>query len=76
MVTMVQYKLKDDYWDKYVKDLRQINLSQVNQAAKDHIAPNAILWMVVGDRSRIEESVRNAGLGDVIILDAEGQQVQ
>jgi len=74
--TMVQYKLADDYWDKYVDDLRKIDLAQVNQAAKTHLSPDTMLWVVVGDRSKIEDSVRNIGLGEVIVVNTQGEVQQ
>jgi len=70
--TMVRYGLAEDYWDQYVKDLRQIDLAQVNQSAKDNLTPDAMLWVVVGDRERIEEKVRGANLGEVRIINADG----
>lgn len=76
IVTMVQYDLDESYWDTYVKDLRQVTLEQVNQSAKELISPDTMLWVVVGDRERIEEKVRAAGLGDVMIVDAEGNSVE
>ena len=34
-----------------------------------------MLWLVVGDRASIEQSVRDAGLGEVIVLTAEGEPI-
>lgn len=73
--TMVKYGLADDYWDKYVDDLRKIDLAQVNQAAKQHMNPDAMLWIVVGDREKIETSVRESNLGEVLVVDVEGNVV-
>ena len=71
IATMVKYGLADDYWDQYVKDLRKINLAQVNQSAKDNLSPDAMLWVVVGDRERIEGKLRAANLGEVHIVDLD-----
>ena len=76
IVTLVKYGLDESYWDKYVADLRQINLEQVNQSAKDLMTPDRMLWVVVGDRAIIEQKIRDANLGEVIIVDAEGQTVE
>ena len=76
IVTLVKYGLDESYWDKYVAELRQINLEQVNQSAKDLMAPDRMLWVVVGDRAIIEQKIRDANLGKVIIVDAEGQTVE
>ncbi|GGZ99966.1 peptidase M16 [Arenicella chitinivorans] len=75
LTAMVRYDLADDYWDNYVNDLRALNLQQINDAAKQYLQPNAMLWLVVGDRASIEQSVRDAGLGKVIVLNAEGEPV-
>jgi zinc protease len=72
IATMVKYGLAEDYWDQYVKDLRLINLDQVNQSAKENLSPDAMLWVVVGDRKRIEQQVRAANLGEVRIIELDG----
>jgi zinc protease len=71
IATMVKYGLADDYWDQYVNELQKINLAQVNQSAKDNLSPDAMLWVAVGDRERIEEQVRAANLGEVHIVDLD-----
>ena len=75
IASMVRYKLDDDYWDKYVKELNNIDLSQVNQVAKKFISPDQMLWLVVGDRSKVEQAIRDTNLGTVIILNNEGERV-
>lgn len=76
ILTLVKYGLDESYWDKYVNDLRQINLEQVNQSAKEHMTPDQMLWVVVGDREIIEKKVREAELGEVIVVNAEGKRVE
>ncbi len=68
IATMVKYELADDYWDQYVIELRQIDLNQINQSAKENLTPDAMLWVVVGDRQLIEEKVRASDLGEVRIV--------
>jgi len=75
IANMVRYKLSDDYWDKYVQALREIKLTQVNASAKQHITPDNLLWLVIGDLSSFEQKVRDAKLGKVIVLDSEGQAI-
>ncbi len=74
--SMVRYNLEDDYWDKYVKELNTIDLVQVNQAAKKYITPNKMLWLVVGDRDKVEQALRDTNLGKIVILDNEGKLVE
>ncbi|MFT7525215.1 MAG: zinc protease [Arenicella sp.] len=75
IASMVKYNLKDDYWDKYVKELRDITLEQVNNSAKTYITPNNMVWLVVGDRSQIEQNIRNLNIGKVVLIDEEGKRV-
>ena len=75
IATIVRYGLADNYWDSYVSELRSVNLEKVNNAAKQYIDPNKMVWLVVGDLAKIEQKVRDLNLGDVIILDAEGNEV-
>ncbi|RBP51400.1 M16 family metallopeptidase [Arenicella xantha] len=76
IATMVSYGLEDDYWDSYVTQLREVNLEQVNQAAKEHLTPDAMLWVVVGDKRKIESAVRAANLGKVVIVNTEGSAIE
>ncbi|MEM7357753.1 MAG: pitrilysin family protein [Pseudomonadota bacterium] len=73
---MIRYGLKDGYWDKYVKDLREVTLDQVNDSAKTYITPDNMIWLIVGDRRVIEQKIRDLGLGNVVVLDAEGNPVE
>jgi len=75
VMTLVRYGLDESYWDKYVGDLRKIDLAQVNASAKEHMRPDQMLWVVVGDREKIEQSIRDANLADLVIVDSEGKVV-
>ncbi len=76
IVTLARYGLDESYWDNYVTELRQIDLAQVNDAAKEHMQPDNMLWVIVGDRSRVEQAIRDTKIGEVILVDAEGKAVQ
>lgn len=76
IATMVKYGLGDDYWDSYITSLRSVDLSQVNQSAQQHLTPDAMLWVVVGDLKEIEQSIREADLGKVIVVDIEGKPIE
>jgi predicted Zn-dependent peptidase len=45
------------------------------QARAAALKPEELVWVVVGDRSKLEEGVRALGWGDVEIWDAEGRPV-
>ncbi len=48
--------------------------AQANAAAKA-LAPDNLVWVVVGDLSKIEAPVRALGFGEVTLLDADGKPV-
>lgn len=73
---LVKFKLPASYWDDYITDLKQIDLTQVNKEAKKHFNSNQLTWLVVGDRNKIEESIRQADIGELVLMDAEGNIIQ
>ena len=74
--TLVRYGLDESYWDSYVDNLRNITLEQVNDSAKTHIQPNKMLWLIVGDREKIEPAINATKLGNVVNIDAQGNIIQ
>jgi zinc protease len=32
-----------------------------------------MVWVVIGDRAKIESGIKEVGLGDVVLLDADGR---
>ncbi len=69
---IVTYDLADDYWDTYAKNVRSLSLAQVNEAAADVIKPDNLVWVVVGDRDQIESRIRELELGEITLLDVDG----
>jgi zinc protease len=67
------YGLPKDYYVTYSDAVRGASDAQVNAAAKKFVSPNQILWVVIGDRARIEAGIRELNLGEVVQLDADGR---
>jgi zinc protease len=44
-------------------------------AAERLIRPDKLVWVVVGDRSKIEKGIRELGLGEVHLIDSEGNPI-
>lgn len=72
---IVRYGYDDDYFDDYAARVRALNVEDVAAAARDIVRPENAVWVVVGDRSKVEESIRELGLGEFQLLDAEGNIV-
>jgi zinc protease len=55
--------------------LARATLSDVQAAAKRYAVPASATLLLVGDRQKIEAGVRSLNLGEVIVVDAEGQPI-
>ncbi len=73
---MVRFGLPDNYWDTYPRKIRQLNLQQIEKAAKEVLHPDKLVWVVVGDRKKIEAGIRELGYGEIHFIDADGNPVQ
>ena len=72
---IVTYDLPDDYWNNYAENVRGLSLDQINEAADGVIKPEQLVWVVVGDREQIESRIRELELGEITLLDVEGNVV-
>jgi len=55
---------------------RSLSVSEVDKAAKEVVHPDQLVWVVVGDRSKVESGLRELGWGEVQLLDADGNVVR
>jgi zinc protease len=69
---IVDLELPDDYWDTYAESVRDVSLQDVSAAAEQVIKPDNLIWVVVGDRAKIEEQIRSLELGPITALDSDG----
>jgi zinc protease len=72
-IEMVNYKLPDDYWSRYAESVRGLTEPALNQAAKKYVHPSDIIWIVVGDRKKIESGINSINYGELVLLDADGK---
>jgi zinc protease len=71
VVEVVTYGLGDGYYDAYAGKVVALTPEQVAAAAK-FLRPDQVVWVVVGDRSKIEKGLSELGLGAPVLLDADG----
>jgi zinc protease len=75
IATQVNYRLPADYWDSFTAKVESLTLDQVKQAASETVHPTQLVWVVVGDRAKIEAEVKALNLGPIHYLDADGNPV-
>ena len=71
LVNLTQFSLPDDYYQTFASKARALTLPEIAKAAGIVVHPAQLTWGVVGDRAKIEAGVRELGLGEVRILNAE-----
>jgi len=76
IVEMERFGIPEDYWDSYVGRVRELTLDDVGGQADRILQPDHIVWVVVGDRSRIEEGIAELGFGDIRFIDADGDPAE
>jgi zinc protease len=76
IATQVNYRLPADYWDSFTAKVESLTLDQVKQAASETVHPTQLVWVVVGDRAKIEAEVKALNLGPIHYLDADGNPVK
>jgi zinc protease len=72
---IVAFGLDDRYFDTYADRVRAQNVSTVTAAAAKVVQPDHMVWVVVGDRARIEASIKELNLGEIHLVDADGNPV-
>jgi zinc protease len=71
LAEIVRFGFPDDYFKDYAARVRAVTLDDVARAAR-MIEPDQLTWVVVGDRKKIEAGLRELGLGDPVLIDADG----
>jgi len=69
---MVRFDYSDDYFETFVKKIKSLSLENITAAAKKVVHPDNFVWVVVGDRSKIEAGIRELGYGEVKLIDGNG----
>jgi len=73
MSTIEAYGLSADYYQTFQAKIRAVTTEQLTEVVGRLITPGKQVWVVIGDKAKIEADLRAAGLGDVTELDADGK---
>ena len=72
---LLRLNLPDDYYQRYVPQVNTTTPEQTIEAARRLIEPQAMTWLFVGDRAKIEAPLR-ALFGDTLrFLNRDGEAV-
>ncbi len=65
---LLQLGLPLNFYDTYVSRVTALNVADIGSAAQSILCPNNVIWMVVGDRSLIEPSLRELAIGEITTI--------
>jgi predicted Zn-dependent peptidase len=68
---MVLYGRPDDYPQQRANRISGLSVDALKQAMAA-VHPAALTWIIVGDLQKIEKPIRDLGLGDLSVVDADG----
>ena len=75
LLDIAHFGLPDDYYSGQVARLEAVTLEDVQRVAAEHIDPESLSIVVVGDRATIEGPLRELGL-PIFMLDYEGRPLE
>jgi zinc protease len=75
IVDIVSFGLDDRYYDTFAEKVRAQTIPSVTAAAAEVVHPDKLVWVVVGDRSKIEPGLRELNLGEIRLIDSDGRPV-
>jgi zinc protease len=71
IVELVQFGLPDDYYDTFPSKVNALTADEVTSAAKKVVHADRLVWVIVGDKSKIEQGLKDLKLGEVRTMEAE-----
>ena len=66
--SILTFGLDDRYFDTYPAKVRAVGLAQIPAAAAQVVHPDRLVWLIVGDRAKIEAGIRELNLGEVKVI--------
>ncbi len=72
LADVVRFGYDDRYFDGYAGRIRGLTLEQVQAAGKKGVDPDHLVWIVIGDKAKVEAGLKELSLGQVRSIDADG----
>jgi zinc protease len=73
---IVEFRLTPDYYSTYAGKVKALTVTNLNEAAVKVVRPENLVWVVVGDREKIEKGIRELNIGEVRLIDADGNLIK
>jgi zinc protease len=69
---ILQYNLPENYYNTFTEKVLAVTPAEANKTARKYIQPQHLIWLVVGDMSKVEGGIRELNIGEVQKIDADG----
>ncbi len=74
LANIVNYNLPPDYYKTYSEKVKNLKMSDITEAAKKVDMPGNMIWVVVGDQSKIEKGIKDLGY-EIKLIDSEAKGI-
>ena len=75
IIDQLKFGLPDDYYETMAGKISALKGSDLDAAAKQVIHPGSLVWVVVGDRAKIEQGIKELNFGKIHFIDADGHPI-
>ncbi len=72
---IVRYGYSDDYYQTYANKVNKLSYEEVRDVAKKVLHPDNLVWIIVGDKEKIEKGIKELNYGELKYLDADGNDI-
>jgi zinc protease len=72
ILDLLHYGWPDDYYETMAGKIRALKTIDLDAASKTVLHPQGMVWIIVGDRAKIEAGVKELGIGKIRFIDADG----
>jgi zinc protease len=73
---IVEFRLTPDYYSTYAGKVKALTVTNLNEAAVKVVRPENLVWVIVGDREKIEKGIRELNIGEVRLIDTDGNPIK
>ena len=68
IIGKVIYDLPDDYFEKYIENINAVTIDEVNKAATKNILPDTAMTVLVGDKDKLLEQLKEENYGEIKVV--------
>jgi len=75
LISMVIHSLPGDYFNTYLDNIKSVSKEQVNNAAENYIKPDKAVTVIVGDKDKILDQLKDLNGAGIIEVDNKGNRI-